>query len=342
MIETVNPVADEWTQEYALYAASGRSVLLTEALSTFLTTTVEVGRRPVVLTRPDARISSLATLALGRCGAFWAVRDDSGVYDGLSGLEITSFADLWAPPVADRRRLPGFGQPQTDSIAALMFEVYAHHRVSSSLSMGALAEQVVSSLGGSRLDVWGTVEPLAEDWNDGALTEVIRRSMPDSDVVHGRAADGSFVAISAGRTRRGVHELVKGGVPAGPYAPAKTELVGRARRMLTHVHGAFLPSIGLVSVAELDAGATQRAAARRPEAPLAVLLGPAAVHGLEVDLDWLRRRHDVTVLGRQRTPSLLVCFGAPDRGMWDQMIAFARDLGPEAIGRTMMLDGRTA
>jgi hypothetical protein len=139
-----------------------------------------------------------------------------------------------------------------------------------------------------------------------------------------------------------VHELVKGGVPAGPYAPAKTELVGRARRMLTHVHGAFLPSIGLVSVAELDAGATQRAAARRPEAPLAVLLGPAAVHGLEVDLDWLRRRHDVTVLGRQRTPSLLVCFGAPDRGMWDQMIAFARDLGPEAIGRTMMLDGRTA
>src|SRR5690606_25091910 len=66
LIETVNPVADEWTQEYALYVASGRSVLLTEALSTFLTTTVEAGRRPVLLTRPDARISSLATLALGR------------------------------------------------------------------------------------------------------------------------------------------------------------------------------------------------------------------------------------------------------------------------------------
>ncbi|WP_420111840.1 DUF6177 family protein [Pseudactinotalea sp.] len=340
MIETVNPVADEWTPEYALYAASGRSVLLTEALSTFLTTTAEVGRRPVLLTRADARISSLATLALGRFGAVWAVRDDSGVYDGLSGLAISSFADLWAPPQTDRGRLPGFGQPRTDSIAALMFEVYAHHRVSDSLSMGALAEQVVGSLGGGQLDIWGTVEPLTEHWNDAALTELIRRSMPDSDVAYGRTADGSFVAISAGRTRRGVHELVKGGVPVGHYVPAKAELIDRATRMLSAVHGAFQPSVAFVSVAELDAGATQRAAARRPETPVAMLLGPAAVHDLAPDIDQLRQRHDVLVLGRKRTPSLLVRFGAPDAGMWAQMLAFAMDLGPEAIGRTMMLQER--
>ena len=340
MIETVNPVADEWTTDYAVFVSSATSVLLTEPLITFLETSVEAGRRPVLLTGIGARVSSLATLALGRAGAFWAVRDGAAVYDGLSGYRISGFSDLWGRARIDQPRLPGFGEPRPDTIAALMFEVYAHHRVDGSMTMGALAQQVVTGLGGAELDIWGRAEPLADVWNDAALTESVRRTMPDSDVFHARSPEGSFAAISAGRTKRGVHELVKGGVPAGSYAPPLRDLVERAATMLTAVHAAFSPTLGLVSLAELDPQLAQRPAGRRPEAPVAVLLGPIVVHDLGTDLDTLRSRHDVTVLGRARTPSLLVRFSAEDRGMWEQLLMFAADLGPERITRAMQLEGR--
>ncbi len=339
-METINPVADEWTEEYATYVASSRSVLLTESLATFLVSSVEAGRRPVLLTTADARISSIAMLALGRAGAFWAVRDATGVYDGLTGYRISDFSDLWAMARVDQPRLAGYGEQRPDALAVMMFEVYAHHRVSGSVSMGRLAQSAVTGLGGAELDVWGTVEPLAAHWNDAALTETIRRTMPDSEVLHARAGDGSFVAISAGRTRRGVHELVKGGVPVGPYAPPTTELVERATSMLTRVHAELTPTLGLVSVAELDADVTQLAATRRPEAPVAVLLGPAVRHDLDADLETLQRRHDATVLGRARVPSLLIRFGAEDRGMWEQLLRLAADLGPENVRTAMLLEGR--
>src|SRR5690606_41079237 len=103
--------------------------------------------------------------------------------------------------------------------AVMMFEVYAHHRVSGTVSMGRLAQSAVTGLGGAELDVCGHVEPLATHWNDATLTETIRRTMPDSDVLHARAGDGSFAAMSAGRTKRGVLERRKGGLPVAPYAP---------------------------------------------------------------------------------------------------------------------------
>lgn len=338
-METINPVADEWTEEYATYVASSRSVLLTESLATFLVSSVEAGRRPVLLTAADARISSIAMLALGRAGAFWAVRDESGVYDGLTGYRISAFSDLWGRARVDQPRLAGYGEQRPDALAVMMFEVYAHHRVSGTVSMGRLAQSAVTGLGGAELDVWGHVEPLATHWNDAALTETIRRTMPDSDVLHARAGDGSFAAISAGRTKRGVLELVKGGVPVGPYAPPTAELLERATTMLTRVHAEMTPTLGLVSVAELDAGVTQRAAARRPEAPVAVLLGPAVLHDLDADLETLQRRHDATVLGRARVPSLLIRFGAKDRGMWEQLLRLAADLGPENVRAAMLLEG---
>jgi len=73
------------------------------------------------------------------------------------------------------------------------------------------------------------------------------------------------------------------------------------------------------------------ATAKRPEVPLAVVIGPRGVHDLEVDTDALAERHDVTVLGRKRTPSLLVRFSDPDQGLWAQLVAFAHDLGVDRL-----------
>lgn len=339
-MEQIHPVADERTDEYMVLVASAGTVLLTDALASFLAAAADEGVRPVLVTRAGARVSPVAGLALGRAGAFWAVREGDEVYDGLSGHRVRGFADLWAPARTQEPRLPGFGEQPLSSTAVLMFEVYAHHRVSGAVSMGALADLAVTGLGGASPDAWGPVEPLTQAWDDGALTETIRRTMPDSDVVHAVSADGSFVAISAGRTPRGVMELVKGGVPVGPYPAPRADAVAAATTMLARAHGAFGPAVALVSLAEYDDGPAQTASARRPEVPVAALLGPQVVHDLGVRMDELERRHDVTVLGRRRTPSLLVRFSREHRGSWDQLIAFAADLGLDRVERAMDIGAR--
>src|SRR5699024_1652007 len=114
--------------------------------------------------------------------------------------------------------------------------------------------------------------------------------------------------------------------------------IDRASATLTMVAEQFRPTIGFVSVAEFDVGTVQGASGKRPEVPLAALIGPRGVHDLEIDIDALSREHDVTLLGRRRIPSLLVRFSARDKGMWAQLLAFAWDLGLEKVAAAAGLE----
>jgi hypothetical protein len=266
------------------------------------------------------------------------VRDGGAVYDGLSGYRIDAFADLWRRSGTDRDRLASFTGWSTKPQGVLMFDVFAHQRAAADTRIGDLAAEVVPSLGGTAPDVWGLHEPLVDRWDTATLTETARRAMPVAGLMHARGPDGSFCDIAVGRTRRGILEQVKGGVPVGAYPHALDGVVATASATLAHVAERFQPTIGFVSLAELDDGATQAPSAKRLEVPLAVVIGPRGVHDLGIDPDDLARRHDVTVLGRRRLPSLLVRFSDPDVGLWAQLLAFAHDLGLERIAEATGLD----
>jgi hypothetical protein len=341
-MNVVHPVADEQGEDYTVYAASARSVLLTEPLAAFLDHAVTEHVRPVLLTDAGARLSPFVSLAMRRAGGLWAVQDGGAVYDGLSGYRIDAFADLWRRSGTEQRdRHPRFTGWSTTPQGVLMFDVFAHQRAAADTKVGAMAAEVVASLGGEPLDVWGLHEPLVEPWDAGVLTATARRGMPISEVMHARGADGSFCDIAVGRTRRGILEQAKGGVPIGAYPQATADVVAPASTTLAHVAEQFQPTIGFVSLAEFDDGVTQRASAKRLEVPLAVLIGPRGVHDLGIDPEDLARRHDVTVLGRRRTPSMLVRFSRPDVGLWAQLLAFAHDLGVERIAEATGLDWRS-
>lgn len=327
----VHPLADEWTDEYAVYVADTDLVLLTDPLDSFLHWALDEGLRPILVTGPDVRLSPLASLAMNRSGGFWAVRTDAGVFDGLTGHRVGSFPELWSQTRLDPERLPAFTAPQPRPQAILGFDVFAHQRAVAETRVGELAGTLQRSLGGPAYDVWGVTEPLLEPFTIDRITETARRSMPTSDVLHARAADGSFCAITVGRTRRGLLEHVTGGVAVGDYPHRLAPLIDVATRALTAVEAAHQPTIGFVSLAEVWPGVVQRAGIRRPEVPLAVLLGPRAVHDLGAELDGLRERHDVLVLGRRRLPSLLVRFSRTDQGSWAQLMAFGHDLGIERV-----------
>jgi uncharacterized protein DUF6177 len=330
-MKIVHPLADEWTDEYAVYVADTALVLLTDPLDSFLRWAADEGLRPVLMTRPDARLSPPASLAMNRAGGFWAVRTADGVFDGLTGCRVGSFPELWAGRELAGDRLPSFTAAQPRPQAILGFDVFAHQRAVADTRVGELAGTLQRTLGGPPHDVWGLTEPLLEPFAIDRITETARRSMPTSDVLHARAADGSFCAITVGRTRRGLLEHVTGGVSIGDYPLRLAPLVESATRALTAVEASHQPTIGFVSLAEVWPGVVQRAGVRRPEVPLAVLIGPRAVHDLGARLNELRVRHDVLVLGRPRLPSLLVRFARTDQGSWAQLMAFAHDLGIERV-----------
>jgi len=327
----VHPLADEWTDEYAVYVAGTSSVLLTDPLQSFLDWSVSEGLRPVLVTGPDVRLSPFTSLAMNRAGGFWAVKASDGVYDGLTGLPITAFADLWTPRAVEGERSARFLTPSDDPRGVLSYDIFGHQRAVADTQVGRLAETVHLGLGREPLTVWGLAEPLLEPFGIEPVTESARRGMPESPTMHARAVDGSFCDIQVGRTRRGILEHVVGGVPIGPYPDRLAPLIEAATRTLMAVESRHQPTIGFVSVAEVESGVTQRFGVRRPEVPLAVLIGPRAVHDLAPQVSELKQQHDVLELGRKRLPSLLVRFSRTDLGSWAQLVGFASDLGLERV-----------
>lgn len=327
----VHPLADEWTDEYAVYVSDALQVLLTDPLQSFLQWTLSEGLRPVLVTGEAARLSPFVSLAMNRAGGFWAVRSDQDVYDGLTGFPISGFADLWTPRAAEGQRPARFLTPSDDPRGLLAYDIFGHQRAVADTQVGRLAQTVHQGLGGAELDVWGLAEPLVEPFGIDPLTETARRGMPDSPVLHARAADGSFCDITVARTRRGILEHVAGGAPIGAYPQHLAPLIEVATRTLMAVESRHQPTIGFVSLAEVAPGVAQRVGVRRPEAPLAVLIGPRAVHDLQPQVTELKQRHDVLELGRRRLPSLLARFSRTDQGLWSQLMAFADDLGLERV-----------
>ncbi|MFT3861916.1 DUF6177 family protein [Micropruina sp.] len=330
-MQIVHPLADEWTDEYAVFVAQTSVVLLTEPLQSFLDWALSEGLRPVLLTDEAARLSPFVSLAMNRAGGFWAVRGERGGYDALTGLPIGGFADLWTGRPSEGERVPRFNAPAADPQAVLSYDIFGHQRAVADTRVGGMAETVHAALGGAALDLWGMVEPLVEPFGVEPVTETARRTMPESPTMHARACDGSYCDISVGRTRRGILEHIAGGVTIGGYPAHLAPLVEAATRALMAVEAAHQPTIGFVSVAEVGAGVLQGVGVRRPEVPLAVLIGPRAVHDLAPQVEQLRQRHDVLELGRRRLPSLLVRFSRTDQGSWAQLIAFAADLGLDRV-----------
>lgn len=335
----VHPLADEWTEQYAVFVAAHDSVLLTDPLDAFLQWSLSEGLRPVLVTGRAARLSPLVSLAMHRSGGCWAVRDEGRVYDGLTGFRVGSFPELWADQAPGRERLDTFDRLDHGTSAVLGYNMFGHQRAAAETRVGGLAETVHESLGGRGLDVWGLTEPLLEPFSVDVVTETARRTMPNSPPLHAKAADGSYCAIQVGRTRRGILEHVVGGVPFGPYPNELAPAVERATRTLTAVESNHQPTIGFVSLVDAAPDLRQTAAIRRPEVPLAVLLGPRAVHDLGARVDGLRDRHDVLQLGRRRLPSLLVRFSRPDVGSWAQLMAFAHDLGVDRVQAAAAVEG---
>ncbi len=321
--------ADEATDRWLVYDTPCVSVRLTEPLLLFLRGAVTDGLRPVLVTSAEARLSPFVAATLAEAGGSWVVRSPDGPFDAVTGQALASFDDLARPPTGLH---PRFLALPTPSRVVVTYDVYTTAPADSQTRVGLTAQALTAALGGT-LDLWGTVEPLLDPWDADQITAFAQQGMPRAPVVLASGRDGEHARIWVARSRHGLYERSHGGVLT-PTPERLVDLAPAAAQALiaamNHRHN--------VSLALAWASARSEAAAsapgRRPvDQPLAVLLGPRALHDLSLDLDDLATRHDIQVLGRARVPSLLVRFPAPDIELWTQLEGLLEELMPRMAAR---------
>lgn len=338
-----HPAVDEFDERYVVFATSSTTVRFTEPFAAFVAEAAGRGVIPVLVTTIAARVSPFVSLAMRRSCGLWALQARDGtLYDALSGVQVDGLGDLceprgavpgWTesgpgrPEGADGSgRLPGFFDPPAASPPVMTFDVRTRQRAVESSRVGAVAQNLGESLGVS-WRCWATREPLLAAWDLGAVTAEVRRSMPRSPMVRVVGDGGAFCEVQVARTSAGLAEQTIGGVPVDGGADLLAVATDAAERLVAEHN----PTMAFWSVADYDvAGGTVVHAprARAPEAPLVVVVGPAAVRDLDVDADRLVAEHGARRLGRARMPCLLVRFDEPDPGRrWAQVAGFAVALG---------------
>ena len=301
--------ADAWTPDRGEFRTRALDVILSAPLERFLQVAQFEETPAVLVTRPTARLSQLATYALADAGATWVLEDAAG--------RRWSASDTWqdASSVAPRLMDPDFS-----------FEVYCSHRPTTRLEVGRHAEVMIAVLGGDLVKRWGTHEPLFEPWSLPAVTQATRDGMPTAPRLLLRG-DRAVGALDVYRDAAGVVERTRGVAVAGHES--RVDRAARAAAALRAAYECGPVDVGIVTERDTDPGLVNLARHRSPDAPLAVLLGPKFVKDLGADPEDLASRHRIEVLGRTKTPSLLVTFASADTSLWVQILAFALDLQPK-------------
>lgn len=340
----VHPVADEATDRWLVYDTTTALVALTEPVRVFLEVAATDGLRPVLVTHPEARLSPFAASVLAEAGGSWVVRADDGAYEATTGQPLGSFADLWRPPTGQH---PHHATRQPPGHVQIAYDLYTTQRADHNTQVGRTAQSMTRALGGTGLDLWGTAEPLSDPFDTAQVTAFARTRMPRTPALLATGPDTSHAQVWVGRTHHGLLERTTGGVmaPTQPPEPPGSdpalrtdELVQTAADALATIAEQENVTVALTWATVRNGDATTPAAPRAADRPLAVLIGPRAVHDLGADLTDLASRHDAQVLGRARIPALLVRFSAPGTDLWAPLRSLVVDLGPANIARAARLD----
>lgn len=341
MAESVHPLADEWTDDYSLFTVEHDRVPFSRPLRHFLADCRSSELRPVILTGPGAALSPHLYAAMAEGAAHWAFVDERKVFDARSGVRLRSIPELWTTQDRSQGQHPGIG-PAGQAVPTVLFDVYASERATGDTVVGPLVEFLVGGLNGGKVARWGIDEPLTSVWDPAAVTAAAQRKMPASDVMLASSDLGAWATLTVARTKDGLIQRVRGGVPLPTLGRVPTEelsdrVMPFVSSTLAGLVDGFRPRVGLISAGLLHTdgnGYGFRVGAQPLDAPLALLIGPRAVRDLRLDFAQLAKSHDLTVLGPGRVPSAMVRMTGRTP-LWSQLRAFAYDLDQERLGAVL-------
>ncbi|MFW6640706.1 DUF6177 family protein [Nocardiopsis algeriensis] len=140
------------------------------------------GLRLQVVTPSTSRIThALRSVLIGPTARWVVQRPDGGYYDGFSGVPLRwDEREAFTP---DKGASPGgppeeFKAPVEEPGTQLHIDLKVEHPADNGLVLGAAAELLGRHLGGAAPALWGTSEPLPQEWNRRVLTRLCRTRAP--------------------------------------------------------------------------------------------------------------------------------------------------------------------
>lgn len=206
---------DFTTEQTAVVFQDKPVVHLSPWLARSYTAAVEAGKRFIVLTPGESRLTLPLAGLLSEPGCQWlATTTEAGFFDGYTGASFTWDADGFIP-------VPG-GQVADDFLLtprapAGYVEVLAEtlHPASAGARVGVFTEKIFRQLTGAAPTGWGLHEPVSETWQTDALSAFCYGRAPRTTalVVVGNprrhTVPPSIATLRVERTAKGVHESVR-------------------------------------------------------------------------------------------------------------------------------------
>jgi len=324
-----HPLVDGIVGHLAWCETLADRVYYSEPLAGFLGWASARGVRPVLVTRPNGRITYPLAHHVWAAGALWVCRVDGGYRDQRSGMIYPSLAAVpfaagdedVAAPVLDR------------SHVWVGFSVSVQHPATPATRVGDVVEVVWQELTGTLPVSWGWHEPCLSRWDRDAYTASARTVMPAGDLVVSGASRHPIQAVGqVRRNHQGVGETVSGlavaGVAGMDMSGLAAQAVGTLRQVATMIP---TPVIGVISV--LRGGPEIQLGVPLVEGvwPVAVLIGPGLAQTVGADVRRFAADHDGIVAGRGWAPSLVLPLTGSGTGVWRRLRALIAEFAPNDL-----------
>lgn len=332
LVETVlrrHPLADELFEGGVVHHDEDVLLQLTALRADLLLTAARAGRRVVLHSSADSRISDALAGALRDAGGVWVVEDDAGtVWDGLTGRVIDGVEVLLEPGEQELRVAPAFAAGVGADARHVLLAASVRHRRDVEPRLGALLEAFADGLGAPAV-VYGPHEPAQRAWDRAEVAELLTRR-PDAPrlLVAGSSDAPLDASLLVRPTEAGLEEVTEATLavqdePAGAVAD-------RVRTAFERVATETFPLFAFVLVRPGRRDLSRPPALPYAPAPLAVLIGPPGVRDLGLDVDVLVDRFGAVRVGRPRVPGVLVPFSG-ELPAWDDVDRLVRLLGPDRV-----------
>lgn len=329
-----HPSIDGSDPEVVVTETRARVVHLSESRADLLAQVVEAGRRPLLVSGEQSRLTFAMRQVLTACGGHWVVRSPDGTLrDGLDGRHLSSLKDavLRAPAGTPA---DAYLRPERADTVQLLVSQSVRHKASATTVLGLTAELLATRLAGAPPAGWGVCEPAGTPWDRAALTEHARSRMPADTtlVVAGPVAAPSTATIRVRRTDHGLEETTEALLAVGPPgSDAARARIDALPDVLTQLSARQMPLFGLVTARTGRADLLTPPVLEAPVVPLAMLVGPPGVRELRLDVAHLTTRLGAVTVGNRRAPGLLFRLGSMDSADWGVLEAVVREIGADRV-----------
>lgn len=338
----LHPLVDFAGEGYTATETRAPVVFLSGGRASLLSQAAEEKRTAVLVTDELSRLTPAFASVWREAGAGWVVRSRAGLREGFSGRKLGTVGEvLTAAGVQGIDDVDlGFLKPAPADAVVVSAIVSLRHPARATTVLGGPAERLADLATGRPPRVWGAHEPAGNRWDREQLTAFARGQMP-GPVLALATGHGYSATIMVQRTSSGLEEITEAQLSLGiPSTVAFEDQRQRLLRYLVELSGTGMPLVALLLARPGNSDLLVPPLLSHPPSPLALLVGPPGVRGLEVDVHDMVERFGAVRVGRPRIPGLLFDLGTVGEPTWVRLSEIIETLGTDQVAESLGLSRR--